>query len=333
VTSLTHRLKVTGLPSFAAPARRAPRGGHDVSAVCLDDALDALVFRARIDDRVGVWREASGQEPELLLGDDEAGVWLEPVARAGLVIATLARPAGAPAAPASIAFWREGEVTLVDGHSVGVSGDGMVALVVDLARKRLVRVDLADLSKSDVAEIDGAHDPQLAPIVSLDHDGSEALFMDARDERGDASLEGVELSSGARTRLLGPLPAPSRVVAGFAPDDAGVFAVTTTLGAAPRARALLLTTSGERELLSVAAEQPAVAPAFLDASTAVLPFSLKSWPSATYGPVDVTAVALDGRAPVALTSTGDIVGRARVLDGDVIVEGGAALLHLKAQPR
>jgi hypothetical protein len=352
---LPHRLKFTDLASFSAPSSRAPSsrategaagGAFEVSGVCLDESAagaspgshGALVFRARIGDDSGIWRERSGDESDpalaLVFADDAAGVWLDPIARDGLVIAKLARAEGAPAAPSAIGFVRDGgDPTLVDGQSVGVSGDGQVALVVDVSRKRLVRVDLADLSSTEVGEIDGGIDPQLAPVVSLDDSGSEALFMDAREERGDASLEGVELHSGVRTRLLGPLPVPSRVCGGFVPDNGGVFALTVRLGETPRARALLLSATGEHELLVADVEQPASTPAFLDAKTAVLPFSAKAWPNATYGPVDVTAIALDGRAPVALTSSGDIRGRVRVSGADLLVEGGATLLRLTAQPR
>jgi hypothetical protein len=325
---------VSGLAELGAPEvlrpRLSAREGVRVSSVSLDD--DALLFRAEGEVTPGIWREprarggAGGGEAVLLFADGsagEGGVLLEP-RRAGVhVVAKRATPAGAPSATSQIAVLvNEGAPLVVAGHSVGVSADGSCALVLDLAGKRARRVDLSSLDVDDVGELDGGMDPQLAPLVALDESGAEALFMDAREERCDASLEGLDLATGERTRLLGPLPAPARVVGAFAPDDGGVLVVETRLGDQPSSRVTLLAPSGERELWRGEVTQPASVPAFLDARTALLPLSLAPHPMSTYGPVDLVALGLDGKAPMPLTHSGDVSGTVRLAGERVLVEGG-----------
>jgi hypothetical protein len=328
--SLRPELQVAGLSSFAPVVEVRPRVSSApdarVSGVVLH--ADGLVFRAEGPGLApGIYSEdPSGELAPLAL--DEGELHVQPLARGDVVVAKLIAAGGAPAWPRAVRFLRAGAAPLdVPGQSVGVSGDGLVALVVDVLHKRLTRVALADLSTHEVGALEGGMDPQLAPLVALDEHGQEALLMDAREERCDASLEGIDLRSGERTRLLGPLPAPAFVSAAFLPGELGAVALVVEHGERPLARLLVLDEKGAREAWRAAVAQPASVPCVVGPTEVALPLSVKSHGPAHYGPVDLVVVSLKGKAAVPLTQSGEVTGQARLIGRTLIVEGGCALLR------
>lgn len=333
---MPHRLSTHGYAALGRVEHVRPRlaseTGVRVSGVSLGDD-GALWFRAEGDVAGGVYREREG-EPAMLVLPDEGGVLLEPRERRGVVVAKRCPPSGAPSFAREILLARPGERSVaVPGQSAALSGDGKVALVVDVPSRTFTRVDLgglgaAALSSEALAGALKGVDPQQAPLLSLDDEGAEALFMDADRPRGEASLYGLSLASGAVRRVYGPVDAPSWVSGAFVPGGRGVLVVTCVYGDAPATRVTWLDAGGEaRELFQASVSAPASVPAFLDEETAVMPLSLKTHPATTYGPVHLVALSLAGTAPVIGTKSGDVRGSARVLsNGTVVVEGGDALL-------
>lgn len=339
---MPHRLSTYGYAELGRVEHVRPalatQAGVRVSAVSVDDER-ALWFRAEGAVAGGVYREREGGAAELVV-PDEGGVLLEPFVRRGVVVAKRCPPTGAPSYAREIVFHRvAGGSLAVPGQSVALSGDGRVALVVDVPSRTFTVVDvealsLRALSSDALASALTGVDPQQAPLLSLDERGEEALFMDADRPRGEASLHGVAFDSGEVTRVFGPVAAPSWVSGAFVPGGRGVLVVACTYGDAPATKVLLLGRGGDvRELFRAAVSAPASVPAFLDERTALLPLSLETHPSTTYGPVHLVALGLDGAAPVLVTKSGDVRGSARVLSsGTVVVEGGEALVSVRRPP-
>lgn len=308
--------------------RLAAREGVRVSFVA--GAPGDLVFRAEGAVPAGVYRERAGTDAERVLADD-GGVWLAPRAHGDVIVARFAATAGAPSAASAIGFLRAGaDVVRVPGQAVGVSGDGRVALVIDASARRLRRVDLADLSVTEVGEVGAGVDAQTCGPVALDERGEEALFGDSDGERG--WLSGVALASDARTQVTQPAREPVRLAGAFVPADGGVLVLETRLGETPEARLLVVTPSGAREVFRASVSQPAAVPVFLSPALAALPLSPKPHGAATYGPVDLYAVDLTSGTRRAVTTTGDVSGQPRATRDAIVVEGGEALMLVAYKP-
>jgi len=331
---LPHRLSLEGLPRFGpaettTPAISRHTGAH-VSGI-ISRGRD-LVFRLDAPDLArGIYREPrGGGDAEPLLHDPPGQVHVDPVDAGPLLAVHRLARGRVPAKVEAIALYDAyGVETVVSGQAIGVSGDGRVAVVVDLDAARVKRIDLETRQVEAVAEIDGAIDPQLAPQVSLSHDGSVALLMDAREERGDASLERIDLQSGQRERLHGPLPAPSWITAALGPDGEKIVALEVRPGDEPLSRLLRLRRGGGlTTLLELPVAQPTSTPAFVGDQMVALPLSIESYPMASYGPSNLVIVPLSGGAHVPLTRSGDVQGRARVIDGVLQIEGGVRLVRV-----
>jgi hypothetical protein len=198
-----------------------------------------------------------------------------------------------------------------------------VAVVADLGGKTLRRVDLVCRVAESVAPMQGGMDAQLAPLVGVDHRGERAVFMDAREERCDASLELADLVRGGVRCLLPPLSAPGRVCGAFMPGDESVLAMQQRLGDEPRFRLLRVRLDGTTQrVMEAELAQPLSVPVFVGDRTACFPLSLRSHPMATYGPVDLVAMDVDGGTAIPLTRSGEVRGRCRVEGCHVLVEGG-----------
>lgn len=333
---MPHRLSTYGYAELGQVEHVRPRlaseAGVRVSGVSIDDD-GTLWFRAEGGVAGGVYRERDGEPASLTLAD-EGGALLEPRVSRGVVIAKRCPPAGAPSFAREILFAKPGGRSIaVAGQSVALSGDGKVALVADVPSRTFTRVDVdalteAPLSSPALADALKGADPQQAPLLSLDETGEEALFMDADRPRGEASLFGLSLAGGELTRVYGPVTAPSWVSGAFVPGGHGVLVVTCVYGDAPATRVVWLGGGGEaREVFHAPVSAPASVPAFLDEETALMPLSLKTHPSTTYGPVHLLALSLGGTAPVIVTKSGDVRGTARVLPGGlIVVEGAEALI-------
>lgn len=330
---MPHRLRAHGLVSYREAELLSPRlaraPGVRVSGVSIDDE-DTLWFRAEGAVTHGIWRERTTGEAELVAKDDGA-VLLEPRAVHGCLVVKRCLPAGAPSAANEIVFAREGMTGLaLPGQSFAVSGEGRVGLVVDTERGALTRVDLGHLESSAVGSFPAGLDPQREPLLALDDDGGEALFSAPDDKGGGLSLFGLSLDDGQTTRLHGPLPAAAWVTGAFLPNARGVLALVCRFGDTPLTTLLWLFPDGSaRELFRAEVTAPCSVPALIDERAAVLPLSFESHPLATYGPTDLIAVSLEGKAPVRLTRRGDVTGQARVrARGVVVVEGGDALVRV-----
>lgn len=339
---MPHRLSTHGYAELGEVEHVRPRlaseGGVRVSGVSVDDE-GALWFRAEGAVAGGVYRERERSAAELAV-PDEGGVLLEPLVRRGVVVMKRCPPAGAPSYARDIVFQREGGSLAVPGQSVALSGDGRVALVVDVPSRTFTVVDVEALTARPIPSIalEGlltAADPQQAPLLSLDERGEEALFHDVDRPHGEASLYGLSLESAEVTRVYGPVSAPSWVSGGFVPGGGGVLVVACGYGDVPSTRVLFLGRDGEgKELFHAPVSAPAGVPAFLDEKTAVMPLSLTTHPSTTYGPVHLVALSLEGKAPVIVTKSGELRGSARVLpSGVVVVEGGDALITIQPEAR
>lgn len=337
---MPHRLSAYGLATFGAVSRLRPRlagkPGARLSGISTDDE-GTLWFRADgVDVTPGIYRERRAADAELVAQDEGGAVLLEPMARPGVLVLKRAAARGAPAFVSEIVFARDdGKTLVVPGQSVALSADARVALVVDVSGRGLTRIDTVALESREVGA--GAReslrlgmDPQQAPLLSLDDEGGEALLFDAETARGAASLCGLSLDDDSLSPLYGPIAAPSWASGAFVPKGRGVLVLGCRYGDAPATSLVWLCSDGEvREVFRAAVSVPASVPAFVDENTAVLPLCLGPLASASYGPVDLVAVSLAGKAPVLITRSGDVRGAARVLrDGAVVVEGGDALLHV-----
>ncbi len=342
-----HRLSAHGLVSFGSVESLRPRlaaePGVRVSGCSTDDA-GALYFRAEGGVRAaGVYRERRGEDAQLLAADAGA-VLLEPRVAGGVVVMKRCAPAGAPSFVSEIVFAHEdGRSRVLAGQSVACSADGKIALVLDVPARTLKRVTLSTLEAQEV-RVSGARpgwlasvDPQQAPLLALDAAGAEALCMDVDQPRGAALLYRVSLDDGALMPVLAPLAAPSWVCASFSPRGDGALALSCRYGDEPSTTLTFISAAGKtREVLRTPVTSPASLPAFLDDETALLPLSLTAHGAASYGPVQLVAVSLAGKAPVVAPYDGDLLGAARVLStGEgarvVVVEGGHSLLRVAAR--
>jgi hypothetical protein len=307
----------------------AQRSGVRVDGVVAHGG--GLVFRAEGDAQSGIWQEDEAGETQLVL-EDKGRVFLEPQ-RAGksgeVLVVSAAAPAGAPSQISEIAFFRSDDARrVVPGQTVGISGDGRVAVVANVVDKKIVRVDLDTLDENDVAAFEAGMDPQLAPLIALDQKGEEALFMDAREERCDASLVGLNLQTGEATQLVAALPSPARIWAAFGPADAGIVYVSTLLGEETTTRLVHVNDRGDREIFRGPIAQPASLPIFIDEETVMALWSLKPHPTATYGPVDAVMFSLSGKTQVPLTQEGHLKGRLRYERNTLFIEGGHTLIEM-----
>lgn len=337
---MPHRLSAHGQVAFGpvelVRPRLAAKADVRVSGISQDDD-GALWFRAEGGGvSSGIYRERGAGDAELIARDEGGAALFEPRSRGGVIVMKRALPSGAPSYPREIVFAREdGSALVVAGQSVATSGNGRTALVLDVPSKTLTHVDTESLSSREI-KADGlalGMDPQQAPLLALDDEGAEALFFDAGNAAGgsgEAWLCGLSLADGAHSRLLGPIAAPSWLCGAFVPSGRGVLALSCNFGETPSTRMVWLGSDGRtREVFRSAVASPASVPAFLDEDTAVLPLSLAPLAMASYGPVDLVAVSLAGKAPVVITRSGDVSGSARVLaNGEVVVEGGATLLRV-----
>jgi len=331
---LPHRRHLEGLPRFGPPETTAPALGRRdqvrISGVIARGG--DLVFRADGPELApGIYREPRrGGEADLLLPDPPGHVLLDPISAGALLAVHRSARGRVPSQIDVIALYDSyGVETVVPGQSIGVAGSGEVAAVVDLGAKLLRRVDLTNRQVTEAAALIGGIDPQLAPIVSLDHAGSAALLMDAREERGDASLLRIDLATGATDILFGPLPAPAWATGAFVPGGDEIIALEMRLGDTPRARVLRCGAGGDRAtLLELQLSQPASTPVLVGPNLVALPLSLAPHPLATYGPVDLVAIPLTGGAVFSVTHAGDVHGRARLVEDALLVEGGSHLIRV-----
>jgi hypothetical protein len=226
-----------------------------------------------------------------------------------------------------VVFVRGTQVVLeVPGSAVDLDPQGHLAVVLDLTAHLVRVVDLGSLQERLTVPLALGMDPLNPPVVTVSPDGTRALVMDARDERGDASLEDINLRTGEVTRLLGPLPAPSWVAATALPEGR-TLVTTMQAGENPVARLMVLAPpAAPRVLVELPVSQPCTAPLAVGSRVAVALLSLQAHPMATYGPTDVCMLYLDGGVPTPVTRHGALHGRLRVRAGGVVVvEGGAAL--------
>jgi hypothetical protein len=329
-------LSVKTIPRFGAlqilRPQLANRDGVRITGI--SRAPGGVVFRGEGAIQSGIWREKDGQKSQLLLEDGDS-MWMDPQmvgSQKTVLLVQGLSPSGAPSHFQAAAFIAEGRSPLVlGGQSVGVSHDGRVAVVIDVLKKTLTRVDVDAGTAEKIGTLAGGMDPQLAPLIAVDALGEEALFMDSRKERGDASLMGVDLKTGALSELIPPLPEPSRIGAAFGGGQAGVIAMESRLGSSPQSRLVHLTENGAREIFKVGVAQPAALPLFIDEDTVVALWSLKPHPLSTYGPVDVVLFSLSGKTQTALTQKGDLTGRLCYDDGKLFVEGGSEFLRMDLQ--
>ncbi|MEW5851940.1 MAG: hypothetical protein AB2A00_24345 [Myxococcota bacterium] len=327
---MTLQLKVSGLPAFQAPEVIIPRlaqKGARVSQVIRHDG--ALVFRAEGSVAPGVYVEEGGKDARPLVLDSRQSFHVNPVAAGGLVAVHRGQPGRIPALVEEVLFI-DGETVVmrVPGQTVGVSGDGTTALVADVPGKTLHRVDLPTRTRTRAAGFAAGMNPHLAPVLALDVNGKRALFMDAREERCDGSLELLDLESGTVKRLLGPSPAPSRVCGAFSPSG-NMIALEMRVGDTPQFRMLRI--QGDEPgavALKLEIAEPLSVPAFLDENHVVLPLTLTTHPNATYGPVELVMVSLVNGTTVPITRGGEVRGRARVEGDAVLLEGGDVVLRI-----
>lgn len=317
------------LPGTGPLQELAPRCARRDGVRCRGVSVDgrALLFHAEGPGlAAGVYRQDRDEEaPPALLRADDGWRGLNPRRAGSRILLQLQRASRLSSGVEAIAVLDVdgGELLRLPGQVFATSADGRVAVVMDLPGRALRAVDLDRLAETGVAALDGALDPLLAMEPALAHDGRAVVFMDARHERGDASLEFLDLRSGQRQRLLGPLPVPSWIAASLAPDGS-VLALSCQPGDAPHATLWRIVPGGGRsELLRLAVTQPGGAPIAVDDGVVALLASLAPHPTSTGGPVDLVLVSTTGGALQQVTRHGGLQGTLRGDGAAIVVEGGA----------
>ncbi|MFH1812224.1 MAG: hypothetical protein ABIJ09_26035 [Pseudomonadota bacterium] len=330
---MPHRISVAGLPRVGRVEELIPRcaraPGVRVHGVSLDG--DSLLFSAEGGGlKPGLYRESvSGDAAAQLLRADDTWRVLNPRAVGEHIVVQLQRRQALSSGVEAIAVLDAGgECLRLPGQVLGVGSRGRWVLVMDLGARQLQRIDLQGMTVQHVAELEGALDPLRAVEPALSDDGNTLVFMDVRQERGDASLHWRDLASGASRRLLGPLPAPSWIAASMMPDDS-VVAWSCVLGEDPRGQLWQVVPGGaRRELMSLPVSQPCCAPvAVSDACLAML-VSLEAFPASTQGPVDLALLPLSGGTVQQVTHLGTLQGALRFDQGHVLVEGGGRVWRM-----
>jgi len=291
---------------------------------------DALIYRAEGGLPPGIYAEDGAGGARMLLPDSSENLHITPVVAGPLLAVHRARTGRIPPLVEEIVFTFQGsEVLVVPGQCVGISGDGRVALVADVVGKTLHRVDLMHRHAAPVADMVGGMLPHLAPVMGLNRDGTQAVFMDARDERCDGSLEWLDLRSGERKQLLPPLEAPGRVCAAFSPNGRQLVVMEMRMAQGPDFRLSVLDGDAPlRQVLQLDLAQPLHAPAFVNEHVLAVPLALTAHEGTTYGALDLVAVDLRNGETRKLTQSGEVHGRVRVFDSAVMVEGGHGVISV-----
>jgi hypothetical protein len=299
------------LPPFGAPEVRRPSIASATSVIAIGRGL-AYRGQGGIDvEEDGAVRRVLGDAGGFVFGSVRwAGAWIG---------ATKDRP-GVPPVTEAIVFVRDGRPPIeVAGRAFGVSGDERFAVVAGAALHRV------DLEAGTVETLGPLVEVDLGePSVAVGASGQTVLVT----EGPKPALTFIDLSTGARERLVGPIDEDAWIRAAFAPDG-GVVALDMRLGGSPLFRMLYLSRGlAPRELLRSRVAQPDGGVAFAGRSFAVAPLSLEAHPMADYGPVDLVAVPLSGGAQAKVTRTGDVRGTVRATREAVLVEGGEHVLWL-----
>jgi hypothetical protein len=313
-----HRLKLAGLPPLQALSWEEAPAPH--AMLCAHGGVSGSRVWA-VPTR-GAFRDGT------LVTAEPAGTRItDLVANAASLAVTVSRVDRLPPRVEHVEVWQGGKAVKVQGQAVALGGDA--AVVVDQVA-RVVRCVRAGEVK-EVAALEAGMDRLNPPMVTVSADGLTALCMDARSERGDASLEQVDLVGGGKTRLLGPLPPPSWV-AGASSPSGRVAASVMRLGDAPRFSVVELRPGREaRTVFEVAGLQPWGAPVFVTADVVALCCCLAPNPLTFSGEAQVVLVHLDGGAPVPVTQAEGLRGRLHVAQQALWLEGGKRLgvLRLK----
>ncbi|MEQ9499886.1 MAG: hypothetical protein RIT81_23615 [Deltaproteobacteria bacterium] len=210
----------------------------------------------------------------------------------------------------------DGERIDVPGDVFALASEAPVGVVLDRQLRALQYVDLAAREARTVAKIDGGLERQVPGVMTVDAAGTRALVLDGHAS-GQVFLSEVNLTTGASTVVLGPLPARSWAVGSFGAH--GERVLIEQRFAPTRARVIHQSRSSH-VLLELAFPQPMLRPVFLRRDVVAAVLSTEPLGLATYGPRDLYLIAIPGGTRRKLTDGGDVGGHPALHDGGLEVD-------------
>jgi hypothetical protein len=289
-------------------------------------SAQGLAYRSESASPPGIYLQDAPDSARLLLGDTTQSIYTKPVVAGNMLCVHRCKAGASIPMAEEILFLEQGELQLhIPGQSVGISAQGGVAVVADLRGKSLYRADLEARDVTRVCRMNAGMTAPPVPIIGVNHDGTETVFMDATEDRCNGSLEWVDMRSGEKQRLRGPLPAPGMLAASFSPEGRRLAILEQRLAPLPSFRLTVAAMDGgEQELLTLTAPQPLTAPAFLDAHTLALPLALPLSPGVQWVAADITTATL---FTLAVALSADV--RCRAGNGCLWLEGGPTVLSVR----
>ncbi|MFO0728160.1 MAG: hypothetical protein U1E65_30545 [Myxococcota bacterium] len=270
----------------------------------------------------------AGAEGRLLIADPERARYLSAESAGELIIAKRIVRGMIPPIPEAIVFLRGGGALLeVPGQCFAISRRAKRAVVADLRSGALWCVDLRRLPSDPrrIGTIEGVLEPRFELPMWLSDDGEVLLYPEAGADRSGSRLIRLDLGTGRKRVVYGPISGPAWVSGIRTPGAPSGRILSLTLRLAPRPRFELRL--AERLLLALDQPQPSHPPTLVGPDHVAMVLSPEPSVAGSPGPSDLYLVSLRAGVLHRLTSTGDVRGRTRLEGEQLFVEGGSAVLR------